>query len=488
MANPLLCVTVAAGSVAEMRKRRDEASVVADIVELRLDALATPDPDAALQGRRGPVIVTCRPRWEGGGFDGAEEERLLILQRAAAAGADYIDLEWRARGEALLRSRGGRGIILSLHDFAGIPADLPGIFAAMRATGAQVVKLAVTPGSLTDCLRLAALGHEASRTGTGAVLIAMGASGVPTRILPDRFGSCWTYAGDAVAPGQITADRLRGEFRFGETTAATRVYGVAGRPVLHSLSPAMHNAAFRERGVDAVYIPLETADADDFLRFGAEWDLAGASVTIPLKVGVFERLGASDTVGRRLGAVNTVRWQDGRCEAVNTDLAGFLAPLAAEPLEGVRAAVLGCGGAARAVVVALSDRGALVTVYGRAAERAVAVASLAHGEGRVGLPPRGSWDVLVNATPVGSAGFEQDCLLTHDDLAGGRLVYDLVYNPPRTLLLQRADAAGCRTVGGLEMLLAQAAGQFEWWTGREAPVECMREAALARLRAVAGAA
>jgi 3-dehydroquinate dehydratase/shikimate dehydrogenase len=489
MANPLLCVTVAASSMDEMRNRRDEASDVADIVELRLDALSRPDGvEAALAGRRRPVIVTCRPRWEGGGYDGPEESRLRLLHAAADMGAEYVDLEWRADDNAFVRARQGRGIVLSLHDFEGIPDDLRGLFDAMRATGAEVLKLAVTPRSLSDCLKLLELARAAAQTQTRAVLIAMGPSGVVTRILPERFGSCWSYAADGVAPGQIPVERLVAEFRFRETGPQTSVYGVAGQPVLGSFSPAMHNAAFRLLGLDAVYLPLETSDADDLLRFAAGFGLAGASVTIPLKVALFERVGASDPLGGQLGAVNTVRWRDGRCEGINTDLAGFLAPLAAEPLEGARAAVLGSGGAARAVAAGLRARGAAVAIYGRALDKAAAVAARVGGEARTGLPSKGSWDILVNATPVGSAADLRGCLLDVEDLAGGRLVYDLVYNPIRTLLLQRAAAAGCRTIGGLDMLAAQAAAQFEWWTGREAPVERMREAATARLRAVAGAA
>lgn len=488
MTHPLLCATVAAASIDDLRRQRDEAGRLADLVELRLDALPRPDVEGALAGRRVPVIVTCRPRWEGGGFDGAEEARLGLLHRAAKLGAEYVDIEWRARDEAFVRSRGGRGIVLSMHDFEGTPTDLGGVLAAMHGARAEVVKLAVTARSLTDCLRLAETGRQAARAGARTALVAMGPSGVPSRLLPARFGSCWTYAGEAIAPGQVALDRLLGEFRFHDVTDSTRIYGVAGRPLGHSLSPAMHNAAFAACGLDAVYVPLETADVDDLLAFAAGLQVEGVSVTAPLKVAVLQRAGEADPTSRAVGAANTLRWREGRWEARNTDVPGFLAPLAGDALDGVRTAVLGTGGAARAVVAALASRGARVVVYGRQIERAGALAALAGGEGRVGLPPAGTWDLLVNATPVGTAPDVGRTLMAGGDLRGGRLVYDLVYNPQRTALLRDAEAAGCRVVGGLDMLVAQAAAQFQWWTGLDAPLQVMRDAASARLTAMTGAA
>lgn len=481
MNHPLLCATVAASSLDDLRRLRDEAGRRADLVELRLDALRQPEVEGALAGRACRVIITCRPRWEGGGFDGPEEVRRRLLRRAVELGADFVDVEWRADAGSWLAAREGRGVVLSRHDFDGTPDGLLDQYAAMRATGAEVVKLAVTARSLRDTLRLRDLGRRAAADGERAALVGMGPAGVASRVLPGHFGSCWTYAGDGVAPGQLSVASLLGEFRFREVTAATRVYGVAGRPVGHSLSPAMHNAAFRARGIDAVYLPLDTADADDLLAFAEALPLAGISVTAPLKVALFAHAGSVDEVARRTGAVNTLRWREERLEGRNADVAGFLAPLGEEDLSGVRAAVLGTGGAARAVVAALASRGARIGVFGRDERRAAAVASLGGGEGRCGVPARGGWDLLVNATPVGTWPDVEATPMAEADLRGGRVVYDLVYNPPETALCRAARAAGCRTIGGLEMLVAQAAIQFEWWTGCEAPVGVMREAAVARL-------
>lgn len=486
MSHQTLCVTVSCRSIDDLRRQRDEAAAIADLVELRLDALERPEVAPALAGRRGPVLVTCRPRWEGGGFDGPETVRLGLLQEAVRLGADYVDVEWAAAHQEILALRGGRGIVLSVHDFEGVPADLRRRYEAMRATGAEVVKLAVLAASLRDTVILQEIGREAVAAGQRAALVAMGPCGVATRILPSRFGSCWSYAGEGVAPGQVAAGRLLEEFRFREVGEATRLFGLAGRPVAHSVSPLMHNAAFRQLGLDAVYVPFEAADAADFLEWAARLGVEGASVTAPLKTGVFEAVASRDASSTQTGAINTLRRRQGRWEGRNTDVAGFLAPLEGLALGGCRAAVLGSGGAARAAVVALGSRGAHVGVYGRDAGRVGQVAALAGGEAHTGVPPRGSWDLLVNATPVGTFPDVDETPLPAGRLSAG-LVYDLVYNPPRTRLLREAEQAGCRTIGGLEMLVAQAALQFRWWTDREAPADLMRDRAAWRLAQTTGA-
>lgn len=473
---PKICVTVSAGTMRELRLRRD-AVVGADLVEMRLDAVSDPDPEAALEGRQTPVVVTCRPTWEGGGFDGSEDERRRLLRRAIEAGADYVDVEWRAGFDDLIALRRGRGIVLSHHDFSGVPSDLLARARAMQSTGAEVVKVAVQAARLTDNLPLL----ELRGIGPSVVGIAMGPAGLPSRILAARFGWLWTYAGDREEVGQLTLGRLVDEFGFRRLTPSSTIFGVVGRPVGHSLSPAMHNRAYASESIDAAYLPLEAADADDFLRLAKAIPIAGASVTAPYKEVLMRRTASRDAMTERVGALNTLRWSDGGWHARNTDVEGFRAPLAGfDSASTGRAAVLGTGGAARAVVVALADRAASVTVYGRDLGRAQEVAKLANGLGRVLPPPAGSWDMLVNATPLG-AHPDSHATPVEARLLDGSLVYDLVYNPSRTRLMRDATRAGCRTLGGLDMLVAQAAVQFEWWLERPAPVGAMRDAAEARL-------
>jgi len=490
MKTSLLCSTVTAATMAGLRDARDRASGLADLVELRLDGIRDLDVQGALAGRRGPVIVTCRPEREGGRFDGAEEVRLDILERAAALGAEYVDVEWDSAHAPLIARRGGRGVIVSSHDFGGVPADLPARFAAMRATGAEIVKIAVTAHGLADNLPLLALGRDARGHGRVA-LVAMGESGVPSRVLAARFGSCWTYSGDGAAPGQITPERMVSEFRFRALAATTGLFGLVGRPVSHSVSPAMHNAAFGAMGVDAVYLPFAARDMADFRAFADAMDIAGASVTAPFKPDALREAAEADDPARRCGAANTLLMSGGRWVARNADIEGFLDPIDSRgiTLRGMRCAVVGTGGAARAVVVALSRRGARVAVYGRREEGARQVAGLAEGGvARVGTPDAGSFDLLVNATPVGMWPDVDAAPVESAVLSAGGIVYDLVYNPQRTRLLRQAELAGCVAIPGLEMLAAQAGRQFEWWTGMRAPREVMRAAAVGRLQQMAGEA
>ena len=475
-----LCATVTAATTAELRARRDEAHD-ADLVELRLDTVCDLDVEGALADRTRPVLVTCRPVWEGGRFTGSEEERHGILRRALALGADWVDLEWRGGFEALIAERDGRNIVLSMHDFDGTPGDLEERYRAMRRTGAEIVKLAVRSRSAGDVVRLLRLGR-ASRP-ERLVLVGMGPAGVPTRLLPAHFGSAWTYAGEGIAPGQVNLSEMVHRYRFKRTSASTVVYGVAGAPIEHSLSPPMHNAGFEAAGLDAVYVPFEATDADDLMTLADALGVAGLSVTAPFKESILGHLRHVDALGRQVGAVNTVRAAGEGWVGLNTDVPGFLAPLDAHgDVGGVRSTVLGAGGAARAVAVALASRGGRVTVCARRPERAAVVARLA--DGTVGtLPPRpGSWDLLVNTTPVGTAPGVTATPVPAASLCGGRTVYDLVYNPGRTRFLREAAAVGCETIGGLDMLVEQAVRQFEWWSGSRPPAELFRTAALTALQ------
>lgn len=256
MRTSLLCETVTGQTLAELISARD-AATAADLVELRLDGVVDLDVAGALAGRRGPVIVTCRPIWEGGQYDGSEEERRRLLSRALELGADYVDVEWKAGFEDLIAAHRER-MVVSSHDFTGVPRDLSSRVHAMRETSAAVIKLAVTASRLTDTLPLIDIARDGN-----AVVIGMGDAGVPSRLLASRFGSLWTYAGNGVAPGQIPARRMLEEFRFRQIGPDTVVFGVLGDSVMQSPAPAMHNAAFTAAGINAVAVPLPAADGGD---------------------------------------------------------------------------------------------------------------------------------------------------------------------------------------------------------------------------------
>jgi 3-dehydroquinate dehydratase/shikimate dehydrogenase len=333
---------------------------------------------------------------------------------------------------------------------------------------------------------------RAREDGREMIAIAMGDAGVATRILGPSRGAFLTYASSenesATAPGQITARDLRDVYRVGKLDRQTEIFGLVGSPVSHSLSPRLHNAAFEATGANAVYIPFEVRDLPAFIRRMAhphtreiDWKLSGLSVTAPHKLAVMEQLDWIEPVAREIGAVNTILIDGKGLSGYNTDVIGFIGPLVEKlgDLSGLRCAVIGTGGAANAAVWALRNKDAQVTVFGRTKERATALARKFGADSRELEEGRfDGFDLVVNATPLGTAGeFQSQTPVDAAQLRGARVAYDLVYNPIETQFLREARGAGCQTLGGLAMLVAQAIEQFRLWTGITAPEGVMRAAA-----------
>ena len=273
------------------------------------------------------------------------------------------------------------------------------------------------------------------------------------------------------------------DYGFRRISPSTRIFGVVSTNALHSLSPVMHNAALEAAGIDAVYVPLQIHDFDDFLTFAEEMGVEGVSVTIPFKLDALRAAGSSDVLTQQVGAANTLRRRGRSWEATNTDVEGFLQPLGSawgKSLEGVRASVLGAGGAARAVIVALASKGARVTVHARREEQARELAQNFNVGSGAYPPETGSWEILVNCTPLGGAARRQESPIPADRLRG-QLVYDLTYGAGDAMLIRDARDAGIATLDGLAMLVAQAERQFEWWTGRKPEPGVMEAAARQRV-------
>ena len=483
MTTALLCETVTGRTMAELLAAR-EGATHGDMVELRLDGVSDLDLPGALEGRRVPVVATCRPTWEGGRFDGTEYERASILSRALELGAEFVDVEWRATQQsngdftAIVRRDPAR-VVISSHDFDGVPRDLQDRVRAMRGVGAGSIKVAVAVSRLTETLPLKDIGAAGD-----AIVIGMGEAGLPSRLLAAHYGSRWTYAGRGVAPGQLPAETMADDFHFFRVGPETAVYGVVSTNAMHSLSPVMHNAAFEAAGIDAVYVPLRACDFDDFLSYAAAMGVKGASITIPFKLDALRAATPADRLTQSVGAANTLRRDGNGWQATNTDVDGFLAPLDAvfgRRLSNARAAVLGAGGSARAVVAALRSRGVLVSVYARRPEQARALAQELDATAGEWPPPTGSWDVLVNCTPLGGAGKRDESPLPREAVSGP-LVYDLTYGQGPSALLRDAKAAGALTIDGLPMLVAQAERQFEWWTGQKPEPGVMQDAVRRKMR------
>ena len=470
--------------VAEHRRLVAEG---APLVELRLDYLRGPvDVAALLANRPGPVVVTCRRPSDGGKYTESEHQRLDLLRQAVAAGAEYVDLE-EDTAKAIPRE-GGTKRIISYHDFDETPDNLVDIHRRLCGLNADVVKVCTTALHPGDNLRLLEL---TQRSAVPTVAFCMGETGIPSRILAGRFGAPLTYAApdakSVVAPGQIPFAVLRDLYRYDQINAQTEVYGVIADPVGHSLSPLIHNTGFGHLQLNKVYVPLRIPPADlhAFLDQAPRLGLRGLSVTIPHKETILPKLAWAEESVRGIGACNTAVLGPDGWHGYNTDCqaaletleeaAGGRKPDAASPLAGKTALLLGSGGVGKAIAFGLLQRGAKVALCDGMPQRSEDLAtrlgcqSIPWGE-RHSLKA----DVLINGTPVGMHPKVDETPFEKRHLRSGMIVFDAVYNPEYTRLLQDAQARGCKVVTGVEMFVRQACMQFKMFTEQTPPVDLMR--------------
>ncbi len=494
---PRICVSITGTDAAELLEKAEVVLRENALIELRLDYLK--NPSSALPRLRrlmevrpdAIVIATFRRTEAGGKFHGSVGDELELLRKAAESGCPAMDVSIES-AEAMtgtdwedLRARAA--IVLSSHDFKGT-SKLEETFARMRSFVADFYKVIGTATCLHDNVVMTHFlqQHSSEYSMVGA---CMGEQGLLSRILGIRAGTAFTFGsagqGKETAPGQPTYRELRDFYRVEQIESVTKVYGIAGDPVSHSMSPWVMNSAFRRENVNAVYVPLHAKTLQDLLSTVTDLPVDGLSVTMPYKQAVVEHLDNSDVLTQRTGACNTiVRGKDGRLFGFNTDVYGIIAAVEARlPLQGARVLVLGAGGAARAAVFGLRAKGADVSILNRTPATAQALAKESGSKvvKRSDLPKL-AFEMIFNATPVGMAG-DKHTPLEENEL-NALWVFDSVYNPIETRLLKLAQSKGCGTISGAEMFVHQAARQFEIWTGKPAPIDAMRQVLLRQLGAV----
>jgi 3-dehydroquinate dehydratase/shikimate dehydrogenase len=453
--------------------------------------LAIPKIKAFMESHPGTVVIaTCRRTVAGGRFRGSMASELDILAKASGAGCQLLDVELqtaiKSKPAQVQKLRGRSALIVSFHDFRGTKR-LDETLQKMLAVQADFYKIVSTATTLSDNVTMIKfLAKESDKH--SLIGICMGEQGIISRVLGVRAGSVFTFAAlssdEKTAPGQVTAQELRNVYRIEQVDAATRVYGVAGDPVVHSLSPAIMNAAFRRENVNAVYLTLHAKTLKDLLTCVREIPLHGISVTMPYKEAILKHLDNTDSHTTKIGACNTVvRAQDGKLYGFNTDAAGVVRPLERRlpTLEGAKILVLGAGGAARAAVFGLRERGCEVYILNRTAGPAKKLARQARARTvkRADLKKL-SFDVIVNATPVGMGNTRETPLQGHE--INARYVFDMIYDPAETRLLELARERGAQVIPGIEMFVQQAARQFEIWTGKPAPGDEMLRTVLLALQ------
>ncbi len=502
---PTVCISICESDWPSLELAMQDAAKHDALIEIRLDCFTA----AALQNIEArhallancprPTIATFRAAEEGGRSDADFETRLRFWrEKGLQLPATFVDLELDI-AEQLARDAFAvdwSRVICSYHNHDELPTDFSETFERLAGTPARVVKIAVRVADAVECLPIFDLLDRAGQEGREIIAIGLGPAGVATRILGPARGALLTYGSlgqeRATAAGQFSIEELTNVYRVEKITRETAITGLVGSPVAHSISPQLHNAAFASLGIDAVYIPFEVHDLKSFVRRMVhprtreiDWRLRGLSITAPHKSDVLAELDWIEPAAREIGAVNTVVVEDDRLCGYNTDASAFIAQLRNRlgSLENARVAIIGAGGAACAALYALNQEKAKITLFARDQRKAKALTerrSTKYSELQGAV--FAEFDVVINATPLGTRGpGEPETPAVTQQLRGARLAYDLVYNPQVTQFLREARAAGCETLGGLPMLLAQAAQQIQLWTGVTPSMEIIKSAAVAAL-------
>jgi 3-dehydroquinate dehydratase/shikimate dehydrogenase len=475
---------------------RRETNAGESFFEFRLDYLPAPEqgipiirkfllahPDCC-------ILATCRRHQNQGKFNGSVEDQIRILNAALDAGARAVDIEIESAENVAARLENFRGkgsLILSYHNYDGTPSPET-ILRRMMRIPADGYKIVTTARKPSDNYRILSLTKTHPRT--PVVVLAMGETGFPTRVLSTAWGGIFTYAApnasEGTASGQVSARLLRHLYRVEKFTRAAKIYGVIADPVRHSISPAVHNRAFQSHRMDAVYLPflVQPSQLKDFFVLADKLPVAGFSVTIPHKQKVIRYLDVVDPLARRIGAVNTVWKKAGKWRGANTDAEAVTVPLGRK-IRLAKSSVLlvGNGGAARSAAYGLMDSGAKLSIVGRNPDRVRSLAKACGAEALLREQAEArKFDAVVHATPLGMYPHTDGCFFQNSIPA--ELVFDMVYNPIDTMLTRHATQQGLTVISGLQMFVEQAVRQFEIWTGCSAPRTVMEKAALEALNSV----
>ena len=470
-----LCLTLAEPSAAILRDKIAHYNGQVPYLEVRLDYLTDPYLPQMPQQSGTQFIATCRPEREGGRYKKAEGARIELLRAAADSGFHWLDLEHDVPAISNLPS--STRIVRSWHCFGSFSQDLENQFSRLKEAGGDVLKLAVSISTTQEAVRLLEW-MESIQESTPVAILGMGVFGQVARLLGGFLGNQWTYVAEyersRVAPGQFTLTQARDWYRMTGWNTPPPIYGVLGNPVQHSLSPLIQNQLFQHYRLANIYLPFPLDEVDSWFSYtgNSKLDFRGFSVTLPFKTDVLRLVQVSRSP---VDSLNTMTKKGSSWEGSNTDYEAFLHPLKSRfSLKGKETLVLGNGGVAHTVVRALQNEGSSVTVVGRSREKVTSFA------GRYGcsqalfsdLPLAA--DLCVNTTPVGQYPDVEKSPLQEHELEF-ELVYDLVYRPQRTRLLEMATRKGLHTVSGMEMFVEQAALQFLDWTGLSPDRKLIRE-------------
>jgi 3-dehydroquinate dehydratase / shikimate dehydrogenase len=487
----MICIPIVGASMPKALEQITSAEKIADIIELRLDLIDSPDLKVLLNALSKPVIVTNRSKLDGGQFRGRENERLQALRDALATGANYVDIEVSTPREFLqpfLEDHDSSRIILSYHDFSHTPEDLNPLYETMSALPGGVIKIVTYARDISDNLKIFQLLKRAKKENKKLIGLCMGDLGEISRVLSPLYGGMLTFGsletGQESAPGQIPANTLKNIYRINNKRQNFKVYGIIGYPVSKSMGYLIHNRAFREIGSPHIYVSFLVDNVEKFFIAFKDF-FSGLSVTMPAKESIIPMLDNVDAIAQSIGAVNTVVEEDGKWVGYNSDCSGAITALeASTSLKDKNVLILGAGGTAKAIGYGIKEKGGKLTIaYNRNKEKGENLAKELGCE-LIHCRDAGtqSIDILINCSPVGMNPNISESPFLARDFKEGMVVFDSVYNPLETKLLREAKAAGCKVIPGSEFFINQAARQFELFTGQPAPIEAMREVLMEKLK------
>ncbi|KDP23587.1 hypothetical protein JCGZ_23420 [Jatropha curcas] len=482
----------------------------ADVVEVRLDYIKNFQPgqdlETILRKKPLPVIIVYRSKCEGGLFEGDEHTRLEVLRLAHELGADYIDLELKVAsdmiGELKKTHQTDSKIIVSCYLTGATPPkeNLSHLVGSMQAAGADIIKLVSNANNITELQRIFYLLLHSQ---VPLIAYSVGERGLISQILSPKFGGSLVYGSieGNLIPGLPTLDSLREAYKVERINSDTKVFGLISKPVGHSKGPILHNPTFRHVNYNGIYVPMFVDDLKEFFSVYSSPDYAGFSVGFPYKEAVVEFCDEVHPLAKSIGAVNTIvrRPSDGKLIGYNTDCEASITAIEdalkeqgyingrtsfSSSLAGRQFVLVGAGGAGRALAFGAKSRGARIIIFDIDFERTKSLAHAVSGEAQpfknlVHFRPETD-AILANATPLGMHPNTERIPVAEETLGIYQLVFDAVYTPRKTRLLKEAEAAGAIIVSGVEMFLRQAIGQFNLFTGREAPEDFMREIVLAK--------
>lgn len=491
-----ICIPITAKTVEQAIADLKEAEKLADLVELRIDCIKNIDEDKLkklLEKKNRKIIVTCRPENLCGSFVGNEKNRINLLKKAIELDCDYIDIELESNKNVIkdiIQNKTNSKIIISHHNLKKTPPidELNNKYSEIKKLNPDLAKIVTLANSINDNFII----FDLLKNKNDLVAFCMGLRGQISRILAGKYGSKITFAalkeGRESASGQITMEEMKSIYNINLIDNETKIVGVIGEFAENSMSKYMHNANFKEKELNFVYMPFKVRKEElkEFIKNFRKFGFKGSSVTIPHKEEIMKYIDEIDKTAEQIGAINTIVNNNGKLIGYNTDYYGAIEALKEKTeLKNKKVLVVGAGGGARAVIYGMKKEKANIIITNRTIGKAKRLAKefdIKYDKIKNMKKLIQNNGIIINTTSVGMAPNTNESVIKENDLVNGKIIMDIVYKPTETKLINQAKKANCKTITGDRMLIYQAIGQFKLWTGQEPNFKSMESALTKQIR------